>query len=295
MERDFIGYGSKPPVLQWPGDNRLAISLVVNYEEGAEYSLTHGDDRQELLGEWGVKQFPPGVRNLANESFFEYGSRVGFWRLLDIFNKYDVKATFGACAVALEKNLEAAKAITEHGHEVCSHGYRWEEYYLMSEDEERERIRLAVESLEKTTGQRPQGWYCRTAPSMNTRKLLVEEGGFLYDSDAYNDDLPYFTTVNSQRHLVIPYTGDVNDTHCWHSPGFETGFFDYLRDSFDYFYEESAHIPRMMSVGLHMRIVGRPGRAKALRDFIDYAGSKPGVWFARRIDIAKHFLAAFPE
>ena len=149
MERDFTGYGSKPPIVPWPGDHRLAISLVVNYEEGAEYSLTEGDERQELLGEWGVKQFPPGVRNLANESFFEYGSRVGFWRLLDIFNKYDVKATFGACAVALEKNPEAAKAITTHGHEVCSHGYRWEEYYLMSEDEERERIRLAIESLEE--------------------------------------------------------------------------------------------------------------------------------------------------
>jgi peptidoglycan/xylan/chitin deacetylase (PgdA/CDA1 family) len=295
VKRDYVGYGNKPPRLPWPNDATLAIGLIVNYEEGAEYSLAHGDDRQEALGEWGYKEFPPGVRNLANESFFEYGSRVGFWRLMDIFDSHDVQATFGACALALEKNPEAAKAISAAGHEVCSHGYRWEEHYLMTREREKERIRLAVESLQKTTGQRPRGWYCRTAPSLNTRELLIEEGGFLYDSDAYNDDSPYFVEVKGTRHLVIPYTGDVNDTHYWHSPGFETGFFQYLRDSFDYLLRESRKIPRMMSVGLHLRIVGRPGRAKVLSDFIDYARSQPGVWFARRIDIAEHYLNAFPE
>lgn len=290
MQRDYIGYGSSPPRFSWPGDARLAVSLVVNYEEGSEYALSNGDERQETLGEWGVKEFPPGVRNLANESMFEYGSRVGFWRLLDIFKRYEVPATFGCCAVALERNPEAAAAIVPAGHEVCSHGYRWEEHYLMSESQERERIRLAIESLKKTTGERPLGWYCRTAPGINTRKLLVEEGGFVYDSDAYDDDLPYLTEVNGKRHVVVPYTGDVNDTHYWHSPGYETGFYQYLKDSFDYLYEESKAFPRMLSVGLHMRIVGRPGRAKALADFLDYATTKKGVWFARRIDIAKHFL-----
>lgn len=295
MERDYVGYGNNPPVLAWPTGATLAVNLVVNYEEGSEYALSHGDERQETLGEWGSKEFPPGVRNLANESFFEYGSRVGFWRLMNIFNKHQVKATFGVCALALEKNPDAARAITAAGHEVCSHGYRWEEHYLMSREQEKERIRLAVESLERTTGKRPQGWYCRTSPSVNTRELLLAEGGFLYDSDAYNDDLPYFVQVKGKRHLVIPYTGDVNDTHCWHSPGFETGFFQYLRDSFDYLYEESKQVPRMMSVGLHMRIVGRPGRAKALDDFIAYAKARSGVWFTRRVDIAKHYLDTYPE
>lgn len=294
-ERDYVGYGAQPPMLPWPNDAKLAISLVVNYEEGSEYALSHGDNRQETLGEWGVKVFPEGVRNLANESMFEYGSRVGFWRLMDIFARHEVPATFGACAVALEKNPQAAQAISAAGHEVCSHGYRWEEHYLMSREEEKARIAKAVTSLEASTGQRPLGWYCRTAPSVHTRELLLEHGGFLYDSDAYNDDMPYFVQVQGQRHLVVPYTGDVNDTHCWHSPGFETGFFQYMRDSFDYLYQESQQRPRMMSIGLHMRIVGRPGRAKALDDFIAYARNKPGVWFARRVDIAKHYLQAFPE
>ncbi len=290
MDRDYIGYGANPPKFSWPEGARLAVSLVVNYEEGSEYTLTSGDDRQETLGEWGTKEFPPGVRNLANESMFEYGSRVGFWRLMDMFSKYEVPATFGCCAVALEKNPEAAKAIVSAGHEVCSHGYRWEEHFLMSEEQERERIRLAVESLQKTTGERPLGWYCRTAPSTNTRRLLVEEGGFVYDSDAYDDDIPYIQKVNGSPHVVVPYTGDVNDTHYWHSPGYETGFFQYLKDSFDYLYEESHRVPRMLSVGIHMRIAGRPGRAKALADFLEYATTKRQVWFARRIDIARHFL-----
>jgi peptidoglycan/xylan/chitin deacetylase (PgdA/CDA1 family) len=177
---------------------------VVNYEEGSEYSYAFGDDRQENLGEWGVKQFPPGVRNLANESFFEYGSRVGFWRLLDLFERHEVPATFGVCAVALERNPAAARAIVGGGHEVNAHGYRWEEHFAMERDEERERIRLAVESIRQTTGERPYGWYCRTAPSVNTRELLVEEGGFVYDSDAYNDDVPYFVEVDGSSTWWCP-------------------------------------------------------------------------------------------
>jgi len=294
-ERDYVGYADERPVFDWPNGGRLALNFVVNYEEGSEYSYAHGDDRQENLGEWGVKDFPPGVRNLANESFFEYGSRVGFWRLLDLFARHDVRATFGVCAVALERNERAARAIVEAGHEINAHGYRWEEHFTMSRDEERERIRLAVESIRATTGDRPHGWYCRTAPSVNTRELLVEEGGFVYDSDAYNDDIPYFVEVAGHRHVVVPYTGDVNDSHFWSARGYETDFAKYLCDSFDVLYDESQRFPRMMTVGLHMRIAGRPGRIKAVDEFLRHAKSHPGVWIATRLDIARAFVDAMGE
>lgn len=294
MNRDFVGYGPNPPVFDWTGGHRLAINLVVNYEEGSEYSYAFGDNRQENLGEWGVKQFPPGVRNLANESFFEYGSRVGCWRLLDLFARHDVRATFGVCAVALEKNPTAAQAIVAAAHEITAHGYRWEEHFSMTPDQERERIRLAIESIRQTTGDRPHGWYCRTAPSLHTRELLVEEGGFTYDSDAYNDDVPYWVTVNGQPHTVVPYTGDVNDSHYWATGGYETDFYTYLKDTFDVLYEESRRWPRMMSVGLHMRMIGRPGRIKGLDRFIRYAKGHDAAFFTTRLDIAKTFQAAVP-
>ncbi len=291
-ERDYVGYGRRPPEFDWPGGNRLAINLVVNYEEGSEYAYSHGDDRQENSGEWGPKDFPPGVPNLANESFFQYGSRVGFWRLLDLFERHGVIATFGSCALALEKNPEAARAIVDAGHEVAAHGYRWEEHFAMDRETERERIGAAIASIERTTGQRPRGWYCRTAPSLHTRELVVEEGGFTYDSDAYDDDVPYFVTVGDRRHVVVPYTGDVNDTHFWSARGYETDFGAYLKDSFDVLYEESRRWPRMMSVGLHMRIAGRPGRIKAVDEFLRYATSREGVWFATRLQIAEAFTKA---
>jgi peptidoglycan/xylan/chitin deacetylase (PgdA/CDA1 family) len=290
--RDYVGYGRRPPVFDWPNGARLAISLVLNYEEGSEYSYTDGDERQETLGEWGQKPFPPGVRNLANESFFEYGSRVGIWRLLDLFERHEVRATVGACALALERNPEAAAAIVAAGHEVAAHGYRWEEHFAMTREQERERIALAVASIERTTGTRPRGWYCRTAPSVNTRELLVEEGGFVYDSDAYNDDVPYFVTIGDERHIVVPYTGDVNDSHTWASDGYETGFLTYLEDSFDVLHEESRRWPRMMSVGLHLRMAGRPGRIKTVDEFIRHARARDGVWFATRLEIARAFQAA---
>jgi peptidoglycan/xylan/chitin deacetylase (PgdA/CDA1 family) len=294
MNRDFVGYGPNPPRFEWPGGNRLAINLVVNYEEGSEYSYAFGDNRQENLGEWGVKQFPAGVRNLANESFFEYGSRVGFWRLLDLFERYAVRTTFGVCAVALERNPAAARAIVAAGHEVNAHGYRWEEHFSMTREEERERIRLAVASIRQTTGERPYGWYCRTAPSLNTRELLVEEGGFLYDSDAYNDDVPYWVEVNGTPHVVVPYTGDANDSHFWASGGYETDFYTYLKETFDVLYRESERTPRMMSVGLHMRIVGRPGRIAGLERFIAYAKGHEGALFTTRLEIARAFMQAVP-
>lgn len=295
--RDLVGYGANPPTLQWPDGGRLAISMVVNYEEGSEQSFAMGDPAQEGLTEWGSYPFPGDVRNLAMESMYEYGSRVGVWRLLDIMDRYSIPSTFFACAVALEQNPEVARVAVARGHEICSHGYRWEEVFRLSEGEEREHIRLAVESIKRTCGQRPLGWYCRYGPSVNTRRLLVEEGGFLYDSDSYSDEVPYFVNVGDRRHLVVPYASDVNDIQFWLSNAMATSddFFAVMRDSFDALYEEGSRHPRMMSVGLHCRIIGRPGRARALEKFFRYAKGFPGVWFATRAQIANWWLDSHSE
>jgi peptidoglycan/xylan/chitin deacetylase (PgdA/CDA1 family) len=251
-----------------------------------------GDPDQESMTEWGNYPMPPEIRNLAMESMYEYGARVGIWRLLEIMKAVDVKATFFACAVAMEHNPKVAKAAVDHGHEICSHGYRWEEVFRLSEKDERERIRLAVQSFEKTCGKRPVGWYCRYGPSDRTRRLVVEEGGFLYDSDAYNDDTPYFVEVSGQRHLVVPYTPDINDFCFWNSPGFVQArdMYEYMRESFDVLYAEAARYPRMMSIGLHPRIIGRAGRVRALKWFIDYAKQYADVWFATREEIARAWI-----
>lgn len=290
--RDLIGYGRTPPTKPFSNGARLAISIVVNYEEGSEYSHAMGDDRQDAITDWGSYATPPEIRNLAAESMTEYGARVGIWRLLDIFEATNVKSTFFACAVAFEHNPAVAKAAVEGGHEICSHGYRWEEVFRLTEDEERKHIRLAIESFENTCGKRPVGWYCRYGPSVHTRRLVVEEGGFLYDSDAYNDDSPYFVEVEGKRHLVVPYVPDVNDFNFWLAPGFvtEDSFFTYMRDSFDTLYAEAARFPRMMSIGLHPRIIGRPGRVKSLRRFIEYAKGHPDAWFATREEIARDWI-----
>lgn len=291
--RDLIGYGRDVPTFGWPGGAKLAVSLVVNYEEGSERNYALGDADQESVTEWGSYPFPEGNRNLAMETQYEFGSRVGVWRIMDVLEEAKVKATFYACALAFEQNPAVAKAAVAGGHGVISHGYRWEEVFRLSEAEEREHIRLAVESLERTTGKRPLGWYCRYGPSERTRRLLVEEGGFLYDCDAYNDDTPHFVEVAGKRHLVIPYTPDNNDFCFWHSPGFVVGdqFLTYLKDAFDELYREGQRgQTRMMSVGLHCRIVGRAGRIGALRKFIDYAKSHDGVWFATRDEIARWWL-----
>jgi len=292
VERDLVGYGKRPPGGPWPNGARLAVSIVVNYEEGSERSFAMGDPDQESLTEWGAYPFPPEIRNLAMESMTEYGSRVAIWRLLELFEATAVRTTFFACAVAFEQNPEVARAAVAAGHEICSHGYRWEEVFRLSEDEERDHIRRAVESFERTCGKRPVGWYCRYGPSVRTRKLVVEEGGFLYDSDAYNDDSPYFVAVAGKRHLVVPYTSDVNDIRFWLSPGFVTGdqFFAYLKESFDALYVEAGRYTRMMSIGLHPRIIGRPGRIRSLRRFIEYARQAPDVWFATREQIARAWL-----
>jgi len=290
--RDLIGYGPSAPTGKWPDGSRLAISLVVNYEEGSERTFAVGDADQESMTEWGSYPLPPDIRNLAMESMFEYGSRVGVWRILETLKRYNVPSTFFACALAFERAPAVARAVVLAGHEVCSHGYRWEEVFRLSREEEKEHIKLAVESLQRTTGARPVGWYCRYGPSVHTRQLLAEEGGFLYCSDAYNDDVPYFIDVGGTAQLIVPYSPDTNDFRYWQANGPTTSgqFFEYLRDSFDTLYAESATHPRMMSVGLHCRIIGRPGRLPALTKFIEYAKRHTDVWFATRAQIAAHWL-----
>ena len=290
MERDFIGYGKDIPRVRWPNEARIAVSVVVNYEEGSEYSLLDGDSHHEANNEV-PSPVPPGQRDLFNESFFEYGSRVGVWRLLDLFDKYRVPTTFYCCALALERNPQVAREIVDRGHEVCGHGYKWQEYHLMGREEERQSIRQAVESLTRTTGQRPVGWFTRYGPSVNTRELVAEEGGFIYDSLALNDDLPHFVMVNGRPWLVVPYSFETNDARFWRGGLVSVNdFFEYLKDSFDCLYEEGRTHPKMMSVGLHCRIAGRPARSRAVDRFLQYAREFPDVWFARRDEIARWWL-----
>jgi allantoinase len=292
--RDMIGYGANPPDPKWPGGARLAVQIVMNYEEGSEYSIPDGDGVSETyLSEVPGAGLGPGKRDLIVESIYEYGSRAGFWRLMRIFAERKLQVTVFGAALALERNPQAARAIAEAGFDVCAHGYRWVGLHNMSKAQERREMRKAIASIERTTGERPYGWYCRYAPSENTRRLVVKEGGFLYDSDAYNDDLPYWTKVDGKQHLVIPYTLDANDMKFSVAPGFTSpsGYFEYMRDAFDVLYREGAAHPKMMSIGLHTRLAGRPGRAAALERFLDYVLEHNDVWICRRIDIARHWIA----
>ena len=295
QNRDFIGYGENPPNIVWPNKAKIAISVVVNYEEGSEYSLLDGDTHHETNNEV-PSPVPLNQRDLFNESFFEYGSRVGVWRLLNLFERYGVKTTFYCCAVALERNPEVARAIVERGHEVCGHGYRWQEYHSMDRDSELDSIRRTVESLERTTGVRPVGWFTRYGPSLNTRELVAGEEGFIYDSCSMNDDLPYFVRVNEAPWLVVPYSFETNDARFWRGGLVSVNdFFEYLKDTFDCLYEEGQSSPKMMSVGLHCRITGRPARSRAVQRFLEYASGFPDVWFARRDEIASHWLSNYNE
>jgi putative urate catabolism protein len=291
--RDLIGYGASPPDAQWPNGARLALSFVLNYEEGGENTPLEGDPASEaFLHE--VVGAPPtiGRRNLNTESMFEYGSRAGFWRIHRIFTSHGLPLTVYGVGQAIERNTDAARAMVDAGWEVASHGYRWIDYMEMPEEEEREHIRLAIEAIEKTTGQRPVGWYTGRI-SDNTRRLVVEAGGFLYDSDSYADELPYWVEVAGQSHLVIPYTLDANDFKFMLLNGFATAsqFEEYLVDSFEQLYADGG---RMMSVGLHCRIVGRPGRAPALDRFLAHVKSKPDVWVTTRAEIARHWHERHP-
>jgi peptidoglycan/xylan/chitin deacetylase (PgdA/CDA1 family) len=290
--RDLVGYARSVPEGRWPNGARLAVSLVLNYEEGSERTFAAGDPDQETGTEWGQYPYPPEVANLAMESIYEYGSRVGVWRIFDMVDAREVPLTVFACARALELNPAVAQYLRDSRHEICSHGYRWEEVFRLAESEEAEHISLAMESFQRTVGRRPVGWYCRYGPSVRTRELLTKHGGFLYDSDSYCDDTPYFVECLGERRLVLPYTPDNNDFRFWQAngPATASALTEYLTDSFDELYRESAIMPRMLSFGLHPRIIGRPGRIRALRDFIEYANRHDGVWFATRAEIAREWL-----
>lgn len=305
--RDLIGYGRKPPHPQWPNGARLALQFVLNHEEGAENCVLHGDAASEtFLAEIiGAQAFP--MRHMSMESIYEYGSRAGLWRVLRTFEQRRLPLTIFAVAMALKRHPEAAAAFQELGHEVACHGLRWISYQQVDEATERAHLAEAVEMIRDITGSAPLGWYTgRDSP--NTRRLLVEHGGFVYDADSYADDLPYWTQVRMQlngrpqtvQHLVVPYTLDSNDMRFAAAQGFNSGtqFFDYLKDAFDTLYREGdpsgLNAPKMLSIGLHSRLVGRPARIAALERFLDYVMKHERVWICRRIDIATHWIATHP-
>lgn len=295
--RDLIGYSNQPPVAQWPGNSRIAVQFVINYEEGAENSILHGDPASEaFLSEIVGAQALPGVRHMNMESIYEYGSRVGFWRLHRLFTDRELPVTVFGVAMALERNPDVVAAMKAAKWEIASHGYRWIDYQFMDESLERAHLQLAIEAHARATGERPLGWYLgRCSP--NTHRLVAEEGGFTYNADSYADDLPYWDDSHGNRaQLMVPYTLDTNDMRFASAQGFNAGdqFFNYLKDSFDTLYAEGADTPRMLSIGLHCRLVGRPGRIAALTRFLDYIADFDSVWIARRIDIARHWHSHHP-
>ena len=292
--RDFLGYGAHPPDPRWPGGARVAVSCVVNVEEGAELSLSAGDPRNEKTYE--VTDEVVGVADACMETHFEYGTRAGYWRIMSALERFGVPATLSACGRALEISPWLAQDAVRRGHEVAAHGYRWEPHAHMAEADERDVIARAVRAIAAAAGTRPVGWHTRSTPSPNTRRLLVEAGGFLYDSDAYSDDLPFFVDVAGVRHLVIPYSFDTNDMH-FHQGAqrFVTAsdFTEYVTDAFDALWGEGASAPKMMSIGLHLRMIGRPGRIGGLERALRHMQERGHVWFARRDDIARHWIALF--
>ncbi|ASJ74186.1 allantoinase PuuE [Granulosicoccus antarcticus] len=295
--RDMIGYGNQPPKVTWPGKARIAVQFVINYEEGAENCVLHGDKASEaFLSEIVGAQALPGVRHMNMESIYEYGSRVGFWRLHKLFTERKLPVTVFGVAMALERNPEAVAAMLSADWEIASHGYRWIDYQYMDEAEEKAHMLKAIEIHTRVTGQRPTGWYLgRCSP--NTHRLVAEEGGFAYNADSYADDVPYWDAdFGDKPQLIVPYTLDANDMRFASPQGFNAGdqFFNYLKDSFDTLHTEGLDTPRMMSIGLHCRLVGRPGRIAALARFLDYVQSFDDAWVARRIDIAEHWQLHHP-
>lgn len=294
--RDFIGYGRQTPDPRWPADAAIAVQFVLNYEEGSENSILDGDPASETFLSEMTPAEPFGNRHMSMESMYEYGSRAGLWRVLRIFEQRGLPLTIFAVARAMQRNPEAVAAFSELGHEIACHGLRWKSYQLIGEDTERAHMAEAVQILTELTGAAPLGWYTgRDSP--HTRDLVVEHGGFVYDSDSYADDLPYWVTVRDQDHLVVPYTLDTNDMRFSSPAGFANGdeFYAHLRDAFDVLYAEGvAGAPKMLSVGLHCRLVGRPARAASLQRFLDHVQSHDRVWVAKRIEIAEHWRAVHP-
>ncbi len=298
--RDLVGYGRNPPFADWPGRARVAVQFVLNYEEGGENCVLHGDaGSEQFLSEIiGAASFP--ARHMSMESIYEYGSRAGVWRLLREFERRGLPLTVFGVSMALERHPELTAAFVELGHEIACHGWRWIHYQSVDEATERAHMARALETIERMTGQRPAGWYTgRDSP--NTRRLVADAGGLLYDSDSYADDLPYWTRVTRTDgvevdHLVVPYTLDTNDMRFATPQGFNTAehFFAYLRDTFDVLYAEGDERPAMMSVGMHCRLLGRPGRMRALQLFLDHLARHDRVWVCRRVDIARHWMARHP-
>lgn len=298
--RDMLGFGAHPPHAQWPGEARVAVQFVLNYEEGGESNVLHGDPYSEIFLSEIIGAQPYADRHMSMESIYEYGSRVGVWRVLREFERRNLPLTLFGVGMALERNPEVAEACVRLGHEIACHGWRWVQYQNTDEATEREHMDRAIAALQRLTGEAPVGWYTgRDSP--NTRRLVVENGGFLYDADYYGDDLPFWTEVTTSRgevkpHLIVPYTLDSNDMRFATPQGFNSGdqFFAYLRDAFDVLYAEGEECPKMLSVGLHPRLIGRPGRFRALQRFLDHIELHDRVWVTRRVDIARHWAEVHP-
>lgn len=287
--RDFIGYGATPPHPEWPGSAKVAVSFVVNVEEGAELSIADGDERNESVHE--ITELVPERPDLCMESHFAYGTRAGYWRIAALLERYGVRATFSACARSLQRSPWLAKDILSRGHEISAHSYRWEQHHSMAPEDERAVICQTVDAIRAAGGTRPIGWHTRSSSSVNTRRLLVEEGGFLYDSDAYDDDLPRIETVDGTDHVVLPYAFDTNDMRFTNNGGFTfpEDFARYCMGAFDQLYTEGKTAPRMLSIGLHLRMIGRPARIAGLESLLRQMTAYDKVWFARRCDIAHHW------
>ena len=290
--RDFVGYSDNPPHPCWPDNARLALNFVLNFEEGAERCPQNGDSHAETYGgEFPMEPKAEGIRNYGMESLFEYGSRSGFWRLSRLFDEKKIPLTLFACGLSLQQNQAICTYLQHSKHEVAGHGWRWFDYASVDEAVEREHIQNTLKTIRETTGREAVGWYTGRK-SGNTRRLLLEEGSLLYDSDSYADDLPYWLNLSGRDHLVIPYNLDCNDFRYVTSPGFATAgdFYGYLKDAFDCLYREGETLPKMMTVGLHCRISGRPGRVGAVANFIDYVMNHENIWVCRREEIARHFI-----
>ena len=294
--RNMIGYGLNTPAIKWPNNAKLALQIVLNYEEGSESSILHKDKYSEIFLSEMTGAQPVKGRHISMESLYEYGSKRGFWRVHEIFQDNKIPVTIFGVGMALERNPEVCNAIKNSDYEVAAHGWRWIDYQNISKANEKKHMQLAIQSIKKIFGQRPLGWYTgRCSP--NTRDLVIEEGGFLYDSDSYSDDLPYWETRRNKKQLIIPYTLDNNDMRFATNQGFNCGdqFYTYLKDSFDALYSEGNTKPKMMSLGLHCRLIGRPGRIQSLKRFLQYVKKYEDVWICKRIDIAKHWIKNYSD